>query len=235
MPYRAKRCWIRSATATTKPTTISAGSLIIGGAGTAGTGALSIATNSVFDYASSASQTLSGAITGSGSLTKSGNGTLTLTGATLSYVGQTTVLAGRLNLAGGRSAPLGTSSVKVNAGAILNFNNTVGQAVALGAGVLDLGAGASGSASLGFDIGSLAAFDRISSTSAALAANRVIINLTGLTGLTAGSYDLLTAASGLASAAMNSAPSPGASAAAAGSMRLWCARPARPRASTASH
>ncbi|WP_295493664.1 filamentous hemagglutinin N-terminal domain-containing protein, partial [Sphingorhabdus sp. EL138] len=41
-------------------TTISAGSLIIGGAGTAGTGALSIATNSVFDYASSANQTLSG-------------------------------------------------------------------------------------------------------------------------------------------------------------------------------
>ena len=133
-------------------------------------------------------------------LIKSGIGTLTLTGSTLSYVGQTTVLAGRLNLAGGQSAPLGTSSVKVNAGAILNFNNTVGQAVGLGAGVLDLGAGASGSASLGFDIGSLTAYDRISSTAAALAANRVIINLTGLTGLTAGSYDLLTAASGLAGA-----------------------------------
>ncbi|MFZ9399952.1 MAG: beta strand repeat-containing protein, partial [Opitutales bacterium] len=131
---------------------------------------------------------------------KSGVGTLTLSGSLLSYVGQTTVLGGRLNITGGQSAALRTSSVKVGAGAILNFNNTVGQAIALGAGVLDLGAGASGSASLGFDIGSLAGYDRISSSAPAVTANRVIVNLTGLNGLTAGSYDLLTAASGLSGA-----------------------------------
>jgi len=143
-----------------------------------------------------------GAIGGAGlnqdnvGIIKSGVGTLTLSGERLSYVGQTTVLGGRLNLTGGRSAAPRTSSVKVNAGAILNFNNTVGQEIALGAGVLDLGAGSVGSASLGFDIGGLTAFDRITTSSAAVTAKRVIINLTGLTGLTAGSYDLLSAPAG---------------------------------------
>ncbi|MFZ4109074.1 MAG: beta strand repeat-containing protein, partial [Polymorphobacter sp.] len=80
-------------------TTISAGSLIIGGAGTAGAGALSIASGSVFDYASSASQTLSGAITGAGTLSKSGNGTLTLIGVN-TYSGGTTISTGSLIIGG---------------------------------------------------------------------------------------------------------------------------------------
>ena len=133
-------------------------------------------------------------------LIKNGVGTLTLSGSTLSYVGQTTVLGGRLNLTGGRTAALRTSSVRVGAGAILNFNNTVGQAIDLGAGSLNLGAGTSGAASLGLDVGGLSAFDRITTSSAALTANRVILNLTGLTGLTAGTYDLITAGSGLSGA-----------------------------------
>ena len=121
-------------------------------------------------------------------LIKSGVGALTLSGSVLSYVGQTSVTGGRLSITGGQSAALQTSSVKVTTGAILNLNNTVGQRIDLGAGSLNLGAGSSGSASLGLDIGSLTAYDRIVTTGAATAANTVIVNLTGLPGLAAGSY-----------------------------------------------
>jgi len=130
-------------------------------------------------------------------LVKSGVGALTLSGSVLSYVGQTTVTGGRLSITGGQSAALQTSSVKVTTGAILNLNNTVGQKIDLGAGLLNLGAGTAGSASLGLDIGSLTAYDRIVTTGAATAANKVIVNLTGVTGLAAGTYNLFTAGSGL--------------------------------------
>jgi autotransporter-associated beta strand protein len=130
-------------------------------------------------------------------LIKSGVGALTLSGSVLSYVGQTTVTGGRLSITGGQSAPLQTSSVKVTTGAILNLNNTVGQTIDLGSGSLNLGAGTAGSASLGLDVGSLTTFDRIVTTGAATAANKVIVNLTGLPGLAAGTYDLFTAGSGL--------------------------------------
>ena len=131
------------------------------------------------------------------SIVKAGVGTLNLAGSVLSYTGTTSVTGGRLSITGGQSAPLQTSSVKVTTGAILNLNNTVGQQIDLGAGSLNLGAGASGSASLGLDIGALNAYDRIVTTGAATAANKVIVNLTGLPGLAAGSYNLFTAASGL--------------------------------------
>ena len=130
-------------------------------------------------------------------LIKSGVGALTLSGSVLSYAGQTTVTGGRRSITGGQSAPLQTSSVKVTTGAILNLNNTVGQTIDLGSGSLNLGAGTSGSASLGLDVGSLTTFDRIVTTGAATAANKVIVNLTGLPGLAAGTYDLFTAGSGL--------------------------------------
>jgi autotransporter-associated beta strand protein len=68
-------------------TTISAGTLEIGGAGTLGNGSYAgdIGISGALVYSSSANQILSGIITGSGSITKNGSGTLTLTQATNGY------------------------------------------------------------------------------------------------------------------------------------------------------
>ncbi|MDB6153422.1 MAG: hypothetical protein JWL90_1875 [Chthoniobacteraceae bacterium] len=54
--------------------------------------------NGALEIASSAPQTLSGPVSGSGALVKSGAGTLTLSGA-LSYTGNTTIAAGTLEIA----------------------------------------------------------------------------------------------------------------------------------------
>jgi autotransporter-associated beta strand protein len=62
---------------------INAGSLSIAGAGQLGGGSFAnpFTDNAVFDYSSSAAQTVSSAIAGTGSITKNGSGTLTLSGA----------------------------------------------------------------------------------------------------------------------------------------------------------
>jgi autotransporter-associated beta strand protein len=70
---------------TTSKLLVSAGALEIGGAGTLGAGAsaqpMEILAGATFRYASSASQTLSGAITCAGTLEKTGTGRLVLSGA----------------------------------------------------------------------------------------------------------------------------------------------------------
>jgi len=106
-------------------TTISSGTLSIGGAGQLGGGtyAANITDNSALVYNSSAAQTLSGIISGSGTLTLSGTGTLTLAGLN-TYTGDTTVAAGllavngtsindanKLIITGGKVAPTGTETV----------------------------------------------------------------------------------------------------------------------------
>jgi autotransporter-associated beta strand protein len=79
-------------------TTISAGVLQIGGAGALNSGnyAADITNNGALQYSSSASQTLSGVISGSGALIKGGAGTLTLSG-TNTYSGGTVINAGTLS------------------------------------------------------------------------------------------------------------------------------------------
>ncbi len=92
-------------------TTISAGTLTLGGAGKLGGGnyAAAIVNNSTFVVATTANQTFSGAISGSGRLFLSGGGKLTLAG-TNNYTGGTTISAGTLtvgaagNLGGGNYA-----------------------------------------------------------------------------------------------------------------------------------
>ncbi len=80
-------------------TTISGGTLAVGGSGVLGGGnyggAIDIAGGATFDYASSAAQTLSGDITDSGNLVMAGAGVLTLTG-TNTYSGGTFVSNGTL-------------------------------------------------------------------------------------------------------------------------------------------
>jgi filamentous hemagglutinin family protein len=103
-------------------TTISAGRLVIGDAGTLGSGSyagnISIAnTNSgTLEYASSATQTFSGVLSGSGAVTVSGSGTLTLSGNN-TYTGLTTVSNGTLTL-----APSTTFEGSLGGGLVNNSN-----------------------------------------------------------------------------------------------------------------
>lgn len=79
--------------------TVGAGTLDVGGAGrlNAGSYAGTVANNGVLSISTSANQTLSGIVSGTGSLTKTGNGTLTLSAAN-TYSGATSVDGGTLKL-----------------------------------------------------------------------------------------------------------------------------------------
>ena len=125
-------------------TTISSGSLI-GNTQSFGTGAIVNDASLVLNQTTDAS--FAGAISGTGSLTKSGAGTLTLTGVN-SFTGTTTVTAGRLNLAGslavstttlqsgsslgasGTAGSLARSALTLQSGSSLGGNGTVGTLVA---------------------------------------------------------------------------------------------------------
>lgn len=97
----------------TGDTTISAGTLEIGGAGTLGNGsyagAISIGTGSVLKLSTSSNQTFSGPIRGAGAIIKGTNAaTLTLSGANSSFSGPVTVNTGILSL--GHVNALGSAS-----------------------------------------------------------------------------------------------------------------------------
>jgi autotransporter-associated beta strand protein len=94
---------------------ISAGTLSITGSSKLNNGAYAgnITNNGNFAYASSSAQTLSGIISGSGSLTQSGPGQLTLTSVN-SYSGGTTVNNGVLEIGGDRSLGAIPNSLATN-------------------------------------------------------------------------------------------------------------------------
>jgi autotransporter-associated beta strand protein len=108
---------LSGANAYTGHTTISGGTLAVGGAGGLGNGSYAgnITNNAAFNCGSSATQILSGVISGSGSLTNSGPGVLTITGTDSLPLnianGGTFSVSGSGNVAG---------SVSVNAGATLS-------------------------------------------------------------------------------------------------------------------
>ena len=115
-------------------TTISAGALQLGDGSTngsldggAGLGTGLIVNNAALVFANPSAQTYSGNISGSGNLTKTSNGLLTLAGDN-AYAGGTTINAGTLQV--GSAAALGwtNGSLAVNSGALdVNGNNvTVG-------------------------------------------------------------------------------------------------------------
>ncbi|GEP45319.1 beta strand repeat-containing protein [Brevifollis gellanilyticus] len=124
---------------------------------------------------------------------------LNLTGANIAFTGPLTVSAGTLNMTGGATTAPTLSALTVAAGGTLNLLNTTGQHFNLGAGALNLGAG-TGTATLGLELGSTAAYDRFSTSGTATTANNVVFNLLSLTGFGVGNYDLLTAGSGLSGA-----------------------------------
>ena len=109
--------------------TVNNGVLELGGAGrfAAGSynGAISLSSNSsVLQIATSADQTLGGAISGSGSLIKSGAGTLTVSGSN-SYSSGTTVSSGTLIASHANALGDAAGAVTVNGGALkVNANMT---------------------------------------------------------------------------------------------------------------
>jgi len=124
-------------------TTVSAGTLSIGGGGITGSITGNIVDNATLVFNRSDALTYAGSISGAGAVVKQGSGKLTLTGSS-SYSGLTTVAGGALNIQ--NSAALGSSAAGavVSAGAALELQG--GLAVAAeplslsGAGVSNGGA-----------------------------------------------------------------------------------------------
>lgn len=131
---------LQGANTFTGNTTISAGTLAIGGSGNlaAGSYAGTIANSGALSYASSATQTLSGVISGSGTLAKSGSGSLTLSAAN-TYTGATTITGG--TVIAQNNAALGTTAAgtTISSGGTLDLGGTLGDAALnLGAEVLTI-------------------------------------------------------------------------------------------------
>ncbi len=101
-------------------TTISAGTLQVGAAGTSGTlGTGGVSNNASLVFDRSDATTVANAIWGTGSLSKVGTNTLTLSGGN-SYSGGSTISAGVIKLA--NNTALGTSTATVANGAALDLN-----------------------------------------------------------------------------------------------------------------
>ncbi|RDI25847.1 autotransporter-associated beta strand protein, partial [Pseudacidovorax intermedius] len=131
--------------------TISAGTLKIGGAGalgwngSAGAYATAITNNATLQYSSSANQTLSATITGTGALIKdTGTGTLTLSGTGSTYGGDTTVSAGTLAVGANNGASTASAITVKNTGTFKlgSFSQTLGKGITVeSGGTLDMGSG----------------------------------------------------------------------------------------------
>ncbi|MEO5716091.1 MAG: autotransporter-associated beta strand repeat-containing protein [Luteolibacter sp.] len=116
-------------------TTITAGTLQIGNAGTVGTlGTGAVTNNSILAFNRTDSMTVANAISGGGALQQNGAGTLILSGAG-TYTGVTAVNAGTLNVSGTL-----TSSITVNSGGTLRGTGSTTGSLALSSGSAIFGA-----------------------------------------------------------------------------------------------
>lgn len=121
----------------TGTTTIGAGTLDIVGAGQLGSGsyAANITDNGSLIYGSSASQTLGGTISGTGSFTQNGTATVTLQGANI-YSGGTTITTGAINVANSSGSATGSSAVNVNGTSTSSYGTLTGGSGAANGGTL---------------------------------------------------------------------------------------------------
>ncbi len=122
-----------------------------------------------------------------------------LSNASIAFTGGINVLAGILNITGGSTTAPTPNALTVAGGGTLNLLNGVAQQFNLGLGALSLGVG-TGSSALTMELGSLASYDRFTTSAAATTGNSVVLNLVGLAGFQTGDYDLITAGSGLSGA-----------------------------------
>jgi autotransporter-associated beta strand protein len=116
----------------TGTTTVSGGTLQVGAGGTNGTLPGNVTDNANLAFNRTDSVSFGGLVSGTGSLTQAGAGTLTLTNSGNSYTGGTFVTAGTLKLGSVTAIPSGTN-VTVQAGGTFDTGgagmNSVGQAV----------------------------------------------------------------------------------------------------------
>ena len=121
----------------TNQTLIKEGTILLTGAGSLGSGAVTLGGNgdAFLTYAVDADQTVANAIGGTGSITQKGPGKVTLSGAN-TYAGTTNAEAG--TLAAGSATAFGTSTVSISSGATLDIGNyAVNNAVNVKAGTAD--------------------------------------------------------------------------------------------------
>ena len=173
----------------------------------AGAGAVTLGAATLTPGNDNTSTTFSGAISGTGGLTKTGTGTLLLTGIS-SYTGATTVNAGTLSVNGS----IASSALTVNAGGTIGGNGTIGNTTING-----------GTLSPGNSIGTLTVQGNLVLTSASAylvevsPTNADRTNVTGTASLTgtvqavfgpgssfARTYTILSAAGGLGGTRFNS-------------------------------
>ena len=108
----------------TGTTTISAGTLSLGNGGTTGSVAGNIVDNGALVFNRSNALTYAGLISGTGTVTKIGAGTLTLTGDN-TYTGATTISAGTLSLGNGGTTGSVAGNIVDNAALVFNRSNAL--------------------------------------------------------------------------------------------------------------
>lgn len=193
--------------------TINDGTLEVGGSGRLGGGSFSddIANDGIFKYSSTQDQTLSGTITGSGSLVKTGGATLRLSGAN-SYSGTTAIQGGLILFNGdgaaangdltvsagavGGSGTIGGLTTIENGGALSPGDAGVGTLTLSGA--LDISAAVeAATASMWFDLGPALTGDQISMNSGTLTIGTAQLDLDDFAfmdlGVSEGNYVLFDA------------------------------------------
>ena len=171
-------------------------------------------------FAGNIGKQTNGQPTGSGgdiNVVKTGTGTETFSGTDV-YTGSTTVNAGTLAITGS----IDSKTVTVNSSGTLAGTGSIAGGVTLNGGIINLVDGSTGTLTIGngltlssgqmdFEIGAGGASDLINVTSGSVSAtNPITVNITGLSGFGAGTYNLIGGtSSGLGNLALGTTPGGG--------------------------